>query len=126
MIINAGGATIWKSDGSGLMILQLLRAPPSWGDWACNFSRNSYHRGMTTIVSEKGQVTIPKKLRNQLGLAPGTVLDFTAERGALIGRKKVPHDPAAKWLGASKSFLRKLRLSCTDDYLSIIRDGHSG
>jgi AbrB family looped-hinge helix DNA binding protein len=79
---------------------------------------------MTTVVSEKGQVTIPKKLRLQLGLGAGTVLDFTAERGALVGRKKIQHDPAATWTGAGKPFLRKLKLKRTDDYLSAIRDGH--
>jgi AbrB family looped-hinge helix DNA binding protein len=79
---------------------------------------------MTTAVSEKGQVTIPKELRRKLGLAAGTVLDFTAERGVLIGRKKIQHDPATAWTGAGKPFLRKLKLSRTDDYLSAIRDGH--
>jgi AbrB family looped-hinge helix DNA binding protein len=79
---------------------------------------------MTTSVSEKGQVTIPKKLRHQLGLTPGTMLDFTAERGALIGRKKIQHDPAAKWTGAGKPFLRKLKWNRSDDYLSVLRDGH--
>ena len=79
---------------------------------------------MTTIVSEKGQVTIPKKLRHQLGLAAGTVLDFTAERGTLIGRKKIQRDPVATWTGSGKLFLRKLRLKHTDDYLSAIRDNH--
>jgi AbrB family looped-hinge helix DNA binding protein len=79
---------------------------------------------MTTTISEKGQVTIPKELRRKLGLAAGTVLDFTAERGALIGRKKIQHDAAARWIGTGKPFLRKLKLNRTDDYLSVIRDGH--
>ena len=79
---------------------------------------------MTTVVSEKGQVTIPKELRRKLGLAAGTVVDFTAERGALIGRKKIHLDPATKWTGVGKPFLRKLKLKRTDDYLSAIRDGH--
>jgi AbrB family looped-hinge helix DNA binding protein len=79
---------------------------------------------MTTVISEKGQVTIPKKLRHQLGLAAGTVLDFTAERGTLIGRKKIQRDPVATWTGSGKLFLRKLKLKRTDDYLSAIRDGH--
>lgn len=42
---------------------------------------------MKTVVSEKGQVTIPKAVRTKLGLRPGTVIEFEAERGRLIGRK---------------------------------------
>lgn len=46
------------------------------------------------VVSEKGQVTIPKRLRERLGLARGTVLEFRAERGRLIAEKaKVLEDP---------------------------------
>ncbi len=35
---------------------------------------------MTTIVTSKGQVTIPKRVRDLLGIGPGSVIDF--ERGA--------------------------------------------
>lgn len=42
---------------------------------------------MKAIISEKGQVTIPKAVRTKLGLRPGTVLEFEADRGRLIGRK---------------------------------------
>ena len=42
---------------------------------------------MKTIVSEKGQITIPKAVRTKLGLRPGTVLELDAEKGRLVGRK---------------------------------------
>ncbi len=47
---------------------------------------------MKTTVSEKGQITIPKRLRDRLGLPPGTVLDFEEAGGRLVGRKLVPAD----------------------------------
>jgi len=47
---------------------------------------------MKTAVSEKGQVTIPKNIRNKLGLSPGTVIEFIEKDGALIGRKSGPQD----------------------------------
>jgi antitoxin PrlF len=47
---------------------------------------------MKTTVSEKGQITIPKRLRDRLGLRPGTVLDFEEADGRLIGRRLAPVD----------------------------------
>jgi AbrB family looped-hinge helix DNA binding protein len=47
---------------------------------------------MKATVSEKGQVTIPKALRDRLGIRPGEVLDFAAERGRLVASKQVAQD----------------------------------
>ncbi len=47
---------------------------------------------MKTIVSEKGQVTIPKPLRERLGIRPGQVLDFEEEKGRLVATKLTTQD----------------------------------
>lgn len=47
---------------------------------------------MKTIVSEKGQVTIPKALRDRLGIRPGQVLDFRDEQGQLVATKAPSED----------------------------------
>ena len=47
---------------------------------------------MKTIVSEKGQVTIPKPLRDRLGIRPGQVLDFEEEKGRLVATKSTTLD----------------------------------
>ena len=54
------------------------------------FGRNSYHIGMTTVVSEKGQITIPKPLRVPLGFRKGQVLEVREERGRLVMTKHKP------------------------------------
>ena len=48
---------------------------------------------MKRTVSEKGQVTIPKTIRERLGIRPGQVLDFSAEGGRVVATKAVPEDP---------------------------------
>jgi AbrB family looped-hinge helix DNA binding protein len=48
---------------------------------------NADFSGMTAIVSEKGQVTIPKKLRDSLGLRTGQVLEFVERDGKLVAAK---------------------------------------
>jgi antitoxin PrlF len=41
----------------------------------------------TAIVSEKGQVTIPKCLRDNLGIVTGTELEFEEDHGKLVARR---------------------------------------
>lgn len=55
--------------------------------------RNSYPVSMKATVSEKGQVTIPKAIRTRLGIRPGAVLEFEADKGRLIARKAEPINP---------------------------------
>jgi AbrB family looped-hinge helix DNA binding protein len=57
---------------------------------------------MKTRVSEKGQVTIPKKLREQLGIRFGDELDFEAEGGRLVAAKVTERDPVAAVWGTLK------------------------
>ena len=47
---------------------------------------------MKAVISEKGQVTIPKKLRDKLGLTAGTAIEFQDRKGTLIGKKIVSGD----------------------------------
>jgi antitoxin PrlF len=57
---------------------------------------------MTAILSEKGQVTIPKEIRDNLGLRPGAVLDFAAVNGKLVAQKKIERDVFKKWRGRAR------------------------
>jgi AbrB family looped-hinge helix DNA binding protein len=57
---------------------------------------------MKAIVSEKGQVTIPKVCRDRLGLRPGTVLDFETQDGQLVAVKSPATDAFSKWRGRGK------------------------
>ena len=57
---------------------------------------------MKTTVSEKGQITIPKVLRERLGIRRGTVLEVEAVDGALMARKREPEDVLVKWRGRGR------------------------
>ena len=66
-------------------------------------------------VAERGQVVIPKPLRDRLGVRPGTVLEFSEERGRLIAVKA--NEPGATqrvWGCLGKNF-------DTDAFISEIR-----
>jgi AbrB family looped-hinge helix DNA binding protein len=70
---------------------------------------------MKAVLSEKGQVTIPKPLRERLGLRPGQILDFHEERGRLVGAKQPREDPTEKVYGVLRmgrgtdAIIRRLR-----------------
>ena len=44
---------------------------------------------MDATVAERGQVVIPKAMRDQLGITPGMQLSFSVEDGKLVIRKKI-------------------------------------
>jgi AbrB family looped-hinge helix DNA binding protein len=54
---------------------------------------------MKATVSGKGQVTIPKKLRDLLGIRRGQVLELESRDGLLIGRKVDAEDAVAAVTG---------------------------
>jgi len=66
-------------------------------------------------VAERGQVTIPKALRDRLGIQPGTLLEFSAEEGRLVAVKAEPLNAVDRIYG---KFGRGRR---TDDVITEIR-----
>jgi antitoxin PrlF len=72
-------------------------------------------KSMKARVAERGQITIPKRLRERLGVKAGMILEFTEEDGRLIAVKSGGTDPVAEVLGClrknldSDSTIAKLR-----------------
>ena len=73
---------------------------------------------MKTIVSEKGQITIPKKVRDTLAIVPGTVLEVVAEDGRIVAVKRPTTDTFVKWRGKGALPFG----DSVDEYLTRIRD----
>jgi AbrB family looped-hinge helix DNA binding protein len=73
---------------------------------------------MKTIVSEKGQITIPKPLRLRLGIRKGQVLEMWEERGRLVMSKRISRDPFDKCFGILKLGRR------TDDIMKELRGAY--
>lgn len=54
---------------------------------------------MKAVVSEKGQVTIPKPLRERLGIRSGETLEFEEDEGRLVAHKASDRDPVDELYG---------------------------
>lgn len=76
----------------------------------------SYTMNLKSRVSEKGQVTIPKQLRDRLGIRSGEVLEFHEDGGQLIAAKAAVRDPVDAVYG-----VLELEVS-TDQFLAQLRD----
>lgn len=74
---------------------------------------------MNVVLSEKGQVTIPKQIRDGLGLVAGSILDFEEEDGRIVARKVVADHPISAWRGRGRLPVGK----SVSEYLKIVRDG---
>lgn len=74
-------------------------------------------------ITSKGQVTIPKRIRERLHVAPGDQVDFVEEDGAVVVRRHFDaeaFDAALdRWTGA----LANPEGKSVDEIISEMRDG---
>ena len=81
------------------------------------------HEGITTEgkLTSKGQVTIPKAVRDKLGVKPGDVVEFVADREGVHVRRKFDakaFDAAIeKWSG----YIKDLDGMTVDEYIREMR-----
>ena len=70
---------------------------------------------MKTCVTERGQITIPKRVRERLGIRPGQILEVREENGRIVAVKSLQEDPVESVTGilitdrTSDEILRELR-----------------
>lgn len=72
-------------------------------------------------VTEKGQVTIPKELRDALGIGAGSEVEFTREGSTLVVRK-VTNERA----GTGRALVERMRgrgdvQLTTDEFMALTR-----
>jgi len=53
-------------------------------------------------VTSKGQVTIPKEVRERLGVHPGEDVGFEEKEGLFVVSKVITKSPFDKWVGKLK------------------------
>ena len=69
-------------------------------------------------VTSKGQITLPKEVREALGLVPGSQVEFALEPGRVVLRRKVSPEVFQRWEG----YLRgRLPAGSVDEFLELLR-----
>jgi AbrB family looped-hinge helix DNA binding protein len=63
---------------------------------------------MQTVVTERGQVSIPSELRKRFHLVPGTGIEWMETKEGIF-LLPVPKDPIASFRGKSKGLTKILR-----------------
>jgi AbrB family looped-hinge helix DNA binding protein len=77
-------------------------------------------------VSSKGQVTIPKAVRDRYGLTPGTRVEFAmTDGGALVRRRRPERHPVWEKIGSLRDVWRWPRgiPKTVDAYIDYVRGG---
>ncbi len=68
-------------------------------------------------LTSKGQITLPKEVRDQLGLRPGDEVEFVPGDHSYLVRKHVTSSPFDEYIG----FLRDLEGRDPDDLIEELR-----
>jgi AbrB family looped-hinge helix DNA binding protein len=72
-------------------------------------------------VGERGQVTIPKDIRDRFGLGVDTEVEFHVIAGAIVLKKTPKKLNLAKWKGRCGASFAKLGYTSVDKFIDAVR-----
>ena len=72
-------------------------------------------------VGERGQVTVPKRLRERFGLAPGEEVEFQVVNDQIVLVKAAPKLNLEKWKGYCRDSFTDLGYEGVDDFIEDVR-----
>jgi AbrB family looped-hinge helix DNA binding protein len=72
-------------------------------------------------IGERGQVTIPKDIRERFGLGPETEVEFRVVGGSIVLEKALTKLNLAKWKGRCGDAFTKMSYSSVDKFIDDVR-----
>jgi AbrB family looped-hinge helix DNA binding protein len=72
-------------------------------------------------IGERGQVTIPKDLREKFGLKPETEVEFQVVNDSILLRKKPGRLNLIRWKGRCRKSFRELGYTRVDEFIEDVR-----
>jgi AbrB family looped-hinge helix DNA binding protein len=72
-------------------------------------------------IGERGQVTIPKDIRDRFGLGPDTDVEFHVENGSIVLRKAPKRLEIERWRGRCRASFAGLGYVSVDEFMEDVR-----
>jgi AbrB family looped-hinge helix DNA binding protein len=72
-------------------------------------------------VGERGQVTIPKQIREQFGLTPESNVEFRVVNGSIVLKKAPPKSDLRNSKGRCRKSFSRLGYSSVDRFIDDVR-----
>ena len=72
-------------------------------------------------VGERGQVTIPKAIRDKFAIGPETEVEFRVVNGSIVLKKSPKKLNLAKWRGRCAKSFAKLGYASVDSFIEDVR-----
>jgi AbrB family looped-hinge helix DNA binding protein len=72
-------------------------------------------------IGERGQVTIPKEIRERFALSPATEVEFRVVKGSIVLKKAPKKLALRRWKGRCKDSFAQLGYSSVDTFLDDVR-----
>lgn len=72
-------------------------------------------------VGERGQVTIPKDIRDRFGLGPETEVEFSVVQGSILLKKAPKKLDLRRWKGRCESSFAELGYSSVEQFIEDVR-----
>jgi AbrB family looped-hinge helix DNA binding protein len=72
-------------------------------------------------IGERGQVTIPKEIREEFGLGPETEVEFHVIGGSIVLKKARKKLNLSKWKGRCGDTFVKLGYTSVDKFIDDVR-----
>jgi AbrB family looped-hinge helix DNA binding protein len=76
-------------------------------------------------IGERGQVTIPKELRERFGLEPETEVEFQVVNNSILLRKKPRKLALTRWKGRCRKSFDELGYTRVDEFIADVRGQQS-
>lgn len=72
-------------------------------------------------VGERGQVTIPKEIRDRFGFGPETEVEFKVAGNTILLEKSVSRPNLAAWEGYCAEAFKRLGVASVDEFIDDVR-----